>query len=397
MSRLPKYLLVSIPLCLLCFFCVAQGTESVESVTNQLQSIQKEISNLRTNVSAAKGKAGDLEAQLATTEREVGRVNKILRDIERQSSELRAKLDPLKQRRAALLESLSSEQKILAQQLRIAYTIGQQEKLKLLLNQQDPFSVGRTLVYYRYFNEHRTNKIVTVTGLLANLEELEHDIQNKSEALKILGKTLNAQRLGLESARKDRQSLLVALNHEIAQQDTQLNKLLDDEIKLQRLLKSIEFVLGDISQDTRGYLPFSKSKGKLAWPIQGSLRDIFGKSRGNTAGSLKWQGVIIESKPGEEIRAIANGQVVFSDWMPSYGLLLIIDHGAGYMTLYGHNQSLYKTVGEWVEMGELIAVVGDSGGQDTPGLYFEIRHKGKPLNPTAWCSNKKKLSKTSYN
>jgi septal ring factor EnvC (AmiA/AmiB activator) len=236
-----------------------------------------------------------------------------------------------------------------------------------------------------------------VTVLLDNLEKLEQDIQNKSKALKILGKTLNDQRLDLESARKNRQSLLVALNHEIAQQDTQLNKLLDDEIKLQRLLKSIEFVLGDISQDTRGYLPFSKSKGKLAWPIQGSLRDIFGKSRGNTAGSLKWQGVIIESNPGEEIRAIANGQVVFSDWMPSYGLLLIIDHGAGYMTLYGHNQSLYKSVGEWVEMGELVAVVGDSGGQDTPGLYFEIRHKGRPLNPTTWCSNKKKLSKTSYN
>ena len=376
---------------------VASGTESVESITNRLKAMQVQIRELRAHMSEAKGKAGELEAQLASTEKEVGRVNKILRDIQRQSGELRAKLDTLERRRATQLESLSLEKQALAKQLRIAYTIGQQEKLKLLLNQQDPFSIGRTLVYYRYFNEHRTNKIVSVKELIDKLEELEREIRHKSDALQILSATLGAQKLELEATRKQRRILLTALSEEIKQQDSSLNKLLDDEIELQRLLKSIQVVLADITQDTQGYLPFSKSKGKLAWPLQGRVRNLFGKNRGNTTGNLKWQGVIIESKPGVEIRAIANGQIVFSDWMPSYGLLIIIDHDNGYMTLYGHNQSLYKSVGEWVELGELIAIVGDSGGQDDPGLYFEIRHKGRPLDPTLWCSNKIKMSKTSYN
>ncbi len=397
MAKQLNYHFLFILLCFLCFSIAAQGTETVESVTNRLKSIQKQIRDLRTNVSEAKGKAGNLEAQLASTEKEVGRVNKVLRGITHQSAELRAKLDRLKHRQAALLESLSLEKQALAKQLRFAYTTGQQEKLKLLLNQQDPFSVGRTLVYYRYFNEHRTNKIVSVTELIDKLETLEREIKNKSDALHILAQTLKSQKLELESTRKQRHALLIALNQEISQQDKYLNKLLDDEIELQRLLKSIQIVMADISRDTQGYLPFSKSKGKLAWPIQGHLRDLFGKSRGNTAGNLKWQGVIIESEPGDDVRAIANGQVVFSDWMPSYGLLIIIDHGNGYMTLYGHNQSLYKSVGEWVELGELIAVVGDSGGQDKPGLYFEIRHKGRPLNPTTWCSKKIKMSRASYN
>lgn len=397
MSKPLKQLFFFILACYLSSICLVRGAESVETVTKRLQSVQKEIRELRANVTDAKGKAGDLEAQLATAEKEVGRINKILRDIERQSLELRAKLDTLGNRQSSLRETLQSEQLALAKQLRIAYTIGQQEKLKLLLNQQDPFSIGRTLVYYRYFNEHRTNKIVTVRNLVDKLASLSLEMKNKSDALQILGQTLQSQKLELELKRKQRQTLLNALNQEIKQQDSHLDKLLSDESELQKLLQSVQIVMADISKDTKGYLPFSKSKGKLAWPLQGRLKDLFGKNRDNTIGNLKWQGVILESEPGEEIRAIANGQVVFSDWMPSYGLLIIIDHGSGYMTLYGHNQSLYKSVGEWVEVGELLAVVGDSGGQDTPGLYFEIRHKGKPLDPTTWCSSQIKMSKISYN
>lgn len=392
-----KQLLFLVFACFLGSFSVVRGAESVETVTKRLQSVQEEIRDLRTNASKTKGKAGDLEAQLATAEKEVGRINKILRDIERQSAELRAKLDTLGHRQAALRKSLYAEKRALVKQLRIAYAIGRQEKLKLLLNQQDPFSIGRTLVYYRYFNEHRTNKIVAVRNLVDKLDSLEQEINSRSDALQILGGTLQKQKLELESTREQRQTLLSALHQEIKQQDKSLAKLLSDEIELQKLLKSVQIVMADVSKDTRGYVPFSKSKGKLAWPLRGRLKDLFGKNRGTTAGNLKWQGVIIESEPGEEIRAIANGQVVFSDWMPSYGLLIIIDHGNGYMTLYGHNQSLYKSVGEWVESGELLAVVGDSGGQDAPGLYFEIRHKGKPLDPTVWCSSQTKMSKISYN
>jgi septal ring factor EnvC (AmiA/AmiB activator) len=275
--------------------------------------------------------------------------------------------------------------------------MGRQEQLKLLLNQQNPSLIGRTLVYYEYFNNSRTSQIDSVDETLETLQSLEKDINRKTHDLQNLSVRLQGQKQELESTRNQRHSVLSALNKELKQQDKTMNSLLDDEIELQRLLKYLETVLADIPAATQGYVPFSEAKGRLAWPIQGHVRNLFGTNRSNSVANLKWQGVIIESELGQDILAIADGQVAFSDWMPRYGLLIIINHGHGYMSLYGHNQSLYKSVGEWVEQGELIAKLGDSGGQATPGLYFEIRHNSKPLNPTAWCSSKVKMSKTSYN
>jgi len=375
----------------------ALASESFESATNQLQGVQKQIRELRTKMSESKGEAGRLQTRLALIEIEIGQVNKGLENTTRQLQAMRSKLRPLKQHKQQLLKDLLIQKQALANQLRAAYVMGRQEQLKLLLNQQNPSLIGRTLVYYEYFNNSRTSQIDSVDETLETLQSLEKDINRKTHDLQNLSVRLQGQKQELESTRNQRHSVLSALNKELKQQDKTMNSLLDDEIELQRLLKYLETVLADIPAATQGYVPFSEAKGRLAWPIQGHVRNLFGTNRSNSVANLKWQGVIIESELGQDILAIADGQVAFSDWMPRYGLLIIINHGHGYMSLYGHNQSLYKSVGEWVEQGELIAKLGDSGGQATPGLYFEIRHNSKPLNPTAWCSSKVKMSKTSYN
>lgn len=375
----------------------ALASESFESATNRLQAVQKQIRELRTKMSETQGETGKLQTRLALTEIEIGRVNKTLDDTTQQLHALRSKLKPLKLSKKKSIKHLFIQKQALAKQLRAAYAMGRREQLKLLLNQQNPSLIGRTLVYYDYFNNSRTRQINTVDETLETLQVLEKDINQKTDDLQNLSARLQRQKRELESTRKQRRSVLSALNKELSQQGKTMNSLLDDEIELQRLLKYLETVLADIPATTQGYISFSEAKGKLAWPIQGHVRNLFGTNRNNSVASLKWQGVIIESELGQDILAIADGQIAFADWMPHYGLLIILDHGNGYMSLYGHNQSLYKSVGEWVEQGELIAKLGDSGGQDSPGLYFEIRHNSKPLNPTAWCSNKVKMSKTSYN
>jgi septal ring factor EnvC (AmiA/AmiB activator) len=169
-----------------------------------------------------------------------------------------------------------------------------------------------------------------------------------------------------------------------------LGLLAKDEGELRRLLESIQTALADIPTATGG-TPFDELQGKLAWPSPGPIMTHFGNYRTETADMLS-QGVVIGADMGANVRAVSGGRIAFADWMRGFGLLIIIDHGEGYMSLYGHNQSLYKSLGEWVETGELIARVGDSGGLAVSGLYFEIRHDGKPLNPAAWCKTKDKLA-----
>jgi septal ring factor EnvC (AmiA/AmiB activator) len=144
-------------------------------------------------------------------------------------------------------------------------------------------------------------------------------------------------------------------------------------------------MLVDIPAEADGQQPFHSRKGKLRWPARGRLAQRFGAPR---SGGLRWRGVMIEAQEGGEVRAVSQGRIAFSDWMRGFGLLLIIDHGDGYMSLYGHNQTLYKEVGEWVDTGEVVALLGASGGRTESGLYFEMRHKGRPINPVHWCAGK---------
>ena len=173
------------------------------------------------------------------------------------------------------------------------------------------------------------------------------------------------------------------MEKEIATQGSRLKKFVADEQQLQQLLKEIRNIMPSMLTEIDKRETFSKRRGQLKWPVKGKVKRIFGKSR--QAANLKWNGVLISSNEGNNVRAISHGRVAYADWLRGYGMLVIIDHGDGYMTLYGYNQALYKETGDWVEEGEVIASVGRSGGQLKSGLYFEVRVKGQPSNPAKWC------------
>jgi septal ring factor EnvC (AmiA/AmiB activator) len=366
-----------------------KATETVESVTKKLESVRSQVQALQDQLTARRGRAELFQKRLAEIEINIGKVSESLFETSKQSRDLQSTLKSLHSHRQTLQQALRLERNALAQQIRVAYETGRQEKLKLLLNQEDPTSVGRNLVYYDYLNKSRTNKISLVKEKLDSLQNLEQEITGKSITLKRLRQDLVKQKRDLETARERRKNVLIAIKQTIDKNQKRLDALLIDERDLQQLLKSLQDIFRDLPQDhRRGF--FKSSKGKLGWPTEGRIKKWFGKIRQNTDGNLKWQGVVIEAQAGEAVYAIASGRVAFADWMRGYGLLLIIDHGGGYMSLYGYNQSLYKSIGDWIDAGDLIARTGDSGGQETPGLYFEIRHEGKPLDPTAWCASEAK-------
>jgi septal ring factor EnvC (AmiA/AmiB activator) len=387
--------LISIVACSYVFSVEAHAVESVATATNRLMGIQEQIKRLRLNLQEAEGRAGKLQTQLATTEIEIGRINKQLREANHRKAEFGTRLSSLKNDQSATLKNLSKQRSTLICQLQMAYVIGKKEKVKLLLNQQDPSSIGRTMMYYQYITKSRAQQISRFNAALSTLQMQTDEINKETAKLHLLITHLKYDQQNLKRYQTQRNKVLIAQKQQINRQSESLNSVLKDEHRLQLLIKSLQMALADIPNDVSAYQPFAQSKGQLEWPVKGQIRNLFGKNRINHTDSLKWQGIVIESEIGQGVRAISSGRIAFSDWLPRYGLITIIDHGHGYMSLYGHNQSLYRSAGDWVETGDLIAIAGNSGGQESPGLYFEIRYRGKPLDPALWCSSGTQISATS--
>ena len=366
---------------------------SEQGAKARLESVQNQIRSLRNKVSKSKGKAAALQAELALAETKIGRLNRRLARVKREQSRLTEDQLALEQRRRNLQTGLDEQKEVLGEQLRAAYVMGRQQKIKLLLNQQEPSSIGRTLMYFDYLNKNRSAQISEIQLTLAELLRTEHEISENRLELTRLHDELQVSRRKLESSRNQRKKTLHALHNELRKQDQTLKNLLVDERELQRVIKEIQLALADIPQMRHGNAAFEALKGKLSWPTSNPIEHHPTTRHKTARGQLKWQGVLIDAKTNQSVHAISHGRVAFADWMRGYGLLIIIDHGQGYMSLYGHNQSLYREVGDWVESGDMISTVGDSGGQSTPGLYFEIRHKGKPVDPVAWFASKFRVSK----
>ena len=258
----------------------------------------------------------------------------------------------------------------------------QQQYLKVLLNQEDPDALARMLVYYDYFNEARASQINQYNEVLTELEQVSADLNLTVQALASNHQALQDERSALASAQHQKKLSLQALRHQIRSTGTEISKLEGDRDHLEKLLTHIVNQLTEMPERFDG-TPFASMRGQLVLPVVGNVLATFGKKR--NAGKLRWEGLLIEADEGQPVYAVHHGRVVFSDWLRGFGLLLIISHGEGYMSLYGHNQALYLDTGDWVSAGDLIATVGDSGGQTKPGLYFEIRIKGKPSDPQQWC------------
>ena len=350
----------------------------------KLESIRGEIRELSQSLEQDQDYYNNLQSELAKQEKLLGKIG---RELHRLDAEIVAQdehLLRLKENKQRQLESLATTRYQLKLLVRSAYALGRQERIKLFLNQQDPQVLNRVMNYYNYFNQQRIEQIEAANRLIQDISDTEQKIHQTRLTLESNRQLKKKQVMEFESARQNRSRLVAELENSIKGKKQALSGLQQDEAALTKLLKNIQ------QQKLEQKRKFSSLKGNMAWPAKGYLSNLFGSQK---AEGVKWDGVFIKADEGTEIKSIHQGKVAYADWLRGYGLLIIVDHGEGYMSLYGHNQSLFKETGDPVEAGEAIALVGNSGGQNKSGLYFSIRQKGKPTNPKKWCvkTNGRKL------
>ena len=364
---------------------LAVTAESAEEYQAKLDSIRDKISGVLSDLGKNKDKRDSVRTELKKLEIKIAKSSKELRKIQGKYKKSDKKLKRTRSELKKLKRDLNKQRKLLAAQIRSAYSMGQQPQLKMLLNQQDPSEMGRAMVYYTYLNQARGEEIKSFISSIEKEKMLQAKVINVSKELKtLLGKKRSSKKK-LDKHRNNRKTLLARLEKDIDNQQITLEGLESSRGRIETLLESLGELLADIPANPLNQKPFGTLKGKLPWPVKGKFRASFGSTR--SQGDLKWNGVVIRSDYDTPIRAVSNGRIAFADWLQGYGFITIIDHNDGYMSLYGYSQELYKQVGDWVESGEVIASVGDSGGQSQPGLYFEIRKQGKPINPKKWCSS----------
>ena len=375
--------LTPVPLVLIaCLLSVLYLPPAVADKAKQLADLRDKITSLRKSLESDRSKHGTLVKRLADSERSVGRLNINLRKTQQRQIELESELIRLGRDRHEQQQILRSDQSALADQLVASYAMSRQGHLKLLLADRNPSEVGRTLAYYDYLNRARSQRIDQLDERLQALALIEKRLDTRKDDLAETESEQEQSRQALSEEHIQRKQLVVALAKEIDGKKIELARLAEDEKVLRQLLGEIERSLSDIPPEIDGGAPFSKSQGKLMWPVNGRLITHFGSARG--IGKQTWQGVEIAADTGARVQAVSSGRVAFAEWLRGFGLLVIVDHGEGYMTLYARNQSLYQEVGDWVSSGDVVASVGNSGGGSESALYFEVRHKGKPQNPLKW-------------
>ena len=352
----------------------------------ELKELRARIQSLQQTLEANQRKKSNAEKRLHDVENQINETSRELRRIDNELDAKRGQLQTLREKRRGQTIQLKRQREHLASEARMAYAMGHQQQVKLLLNQEQPSAVGRMLVYFGYFSRARLEQITAMRTSLEQLHALEDSIAQKTASLTVLRTSQQLESERLKEKKRARKQAVAALSRELQKQGGKLKRLKTNEQQLQELVSSLQELLVDIPADATQQQPFNNLKGKLRWPTRGRLAKRFGTRRGG--GGLKWRGVMIEAAEGGEVHAVSQGRGAFSDWMRGFGLLVIIDHGDGYMSLYGHNQALYKEVGEWVDTGDVLALLGASVGQAESGLYFELRHKGQPINPVSWCAGK---------
>jgi septal ring factor EnvC (AmiA/AmiB activator) len=355
-----------------------QSAENNKKKTDKaLSSVQQQISQQKKSIKQQNNKRSTLENQLKNDDIAIAKVAKAMITTHNHFKNTQQALKRLTQEKISLTHQKKQQEKVLAQQLRAAYSSGHHDYIKLLLNQEDPASVQRTVTYYKYLNDARIKEIDQFQIVLSDLLAVTTQHQEQAEKLQVLKQEQNKQKLAFQDNKLDRKKTIRALNKELLSSKQLLEKLVAEEENLVAAIKSI----AALSRQSVELVGIKKLKQKLSWPVKGKVRHSFGSRK---QGYLKWKGILLAAPVGRQVKSIHYGTVLFSDWLKGYGLVTVIDHGAGYMSLYGHNQALLKSVGDRVETGEPIALVGQSGGQSQSGLYFEIRRDGQAINPKAW-------------
>jgi len=323
--------------------------------------------------------------QLRAVEKDIGERNRKLKALALEISAAEARMIELQAEQVRLETDLSGEKSALAALLRSAYVLGRLDTLKLVLAQDQMSDTGRLLAYSTQLQNVRVSRIDRVRNLLAALAKLKVDTEAAANALAIVRQQESENLAALAIERQRRASIVKELRAELAKVESKIEDLGKDRHEIEDLLAKLRDVIGDVPSLLPQDRPFAESRGHLARPVAGGINIPFGQQAGGGRASA---GVLIAADTGTQIRAVARGRVAFADWLRGYGLLMILDHGDGYMSLYGRCESLNKTEGDWVEDGQVLATVGDSGGSGESGLYFELRHRGQALDPAAWWAQK---------
>ncbi|HEX4299232.1 MAG TPA: peptidoglycan DD-metalloendopeptidase family protein [Gammaproteobacteria bacterium] len=359
------------------------GADDPAAKQQQLDKLKTRLTQVQQAQDQALQKREAVQVQLRSSERAIASASHEYAELDRQVGAAEGQLGDLQRQKAARRAALDAQKTALAQQMQAAYREGRDSQLRLLLDAQDPESVGRMLAYYDYVNQARAQRIGAVRQQLAALDQVDAHIQLQLGNLKKLRDNRSASLAELQSRGKSRRQLLATLDAGIKNRNAEIARLNKDQQAMQSLVDSLHQAMSDVPAELMQGKRFSTLRGHLLWPVDGRMVDRFGEPR--AGGHLHWEGDLIAAPMGTPVRAISQGQVVYADWMPHFGLIVIVDHGEGYLSIYAHNQNVTRQVGDYVKAGEVIAALGDSGGQDGPALYFELRHGNDTLDPRRWC------------
>ena len=343
-----------------------------------LAAIQQQIKAKQQEVAEQLKQAKTLQQELERAEVNIAQTVKALNKTEAALSSNQQQRKDLNQQQQKVQLSMSQQQQGLAKLIKSAYMTGNYDFAKMLLNQQDAANFERTITYYQYLNNERRAKIDEFKALIAELQQVNQQLEAKERELTRLQAEQKQQQSQLTQQQASREATLVSIRNSIESDEAKIEILQQNERSLQEALAKAQ---REAEKSQQSFSGLDKVKGKLLMPAKGELRRMFGRTR---QGQVKWKGIIIYGQVGSPVVAVHQGKVLYADWLRGFGLVTVIDHGDGFMSLYGHNQALLKQAGDVVEAGETVALLGQSGGQSKANLYFEIRHKGQPLNPVSW-------------
>ena len=357
----------------------AAADKSQQAELNQLK---RSISSLEKELQNQRQEKDDIQQQLELVERQSAKINRKIRLLRKKIADNQKQLENPVHRQQQLEKRIMDQRSAIAEQIRAAYKTGSEEPVKLLLNQENPQRIARIFKYYEYLLEARSQKIQQFKITIDKLEKTIAEINDIKINLANSQKELQTDLKALLKTTKKRQQTLNSIESQLLTGEQQLSNLQRQRKELERLIDRVQRAAEKVAP-AKDYPSFAASKGKLIWPVKGRLKHSFKSKRGNY---LRWEGWLINTQAGTVVQAVHHGRVVFSNYLRGFGLLVIVDHGDGFMSLYAHNQELLRETGDWVQSGEIVSRAGNTGGLNKPALYFEIREKGVPVNPKIWLS-----------
>lgn len=360
----------------------AADKQDPAATQREIGQVKSEIDSLNKSIRVDQGKKATEQKAIGDLDREIAKTSTDVRQLQAQITSANEHLHALKQQQKDIEKSLAAQRAAITALVESGYRHGPQEPIKLMLNQQDPSTLTRLMKYQRFSHQARQEKLHAFDQSLADLERVKTDARGEVSKLATLKKGLDQQQASLSDKKKQRKLALAALDKKLSSQGSQLKTLEANKANLEAVLKKIQQAMAKVAT-YQNPTPVLKQRGNLPWPVPGRVLRGFGSTR---EGELTYEGVLLDAAEGTPVRSVHNGHVVFSDWLRGYGMLIIVDHGNGFLSLYGNNQSLARKPGDSIAAGDVLAYSGSSG-QNAQGAYFEIRKAGQPVNPQEWCSH----------